>query len=96
MAVIDNLHYGYIVEIIKSANLTTACNWFSYFYSFTLLYLLVTTIMFVTGYQAATKKAKFVLYFWVSAVILSVATTVTFRNVCQEPLPRRSVLAYFR
>jgi hypothetical protein len=96
MAVIDNLHYGYILEIIKSANLTTACNWFSYFYSFTLLYLLATTIMFVTGYHAAQKKTWYIIYFWVSAVALSILTTVLFRNVCQEELPRRSVLAYFR
>jgi hypothetical protein len=96
MAVIDNLHYGYIMEIIKSANLNTACNWFSYFYSFTLLYLLITTIMFVMGYTKATKKGIYILYFWISAVALSVLTTVAFRNVCQTPLPSRDVLSYFR
>lgn len=96
MAVIDNLHYGYIMEIIKAANLETACNWFSYFYSFTLLYLLVTTVMFVIGYTKASKKGAYILYFWISAVILSIVTTVTFRNVCQQPLPSRDVLTYFR
>lgn len=90
------LHYGYLWEIITSASKETACNWFSYFYSFILLYLVITTIVFITGYSKASKKAAYILYFWISAIVLSGVATISFRLVCQQPLPRRDVLAYFQ
>lgn len=86
---------NYIHEGAKALDMRAACYWFSWVYSSTLIFLVGSAIFFIVGFEKAPKKINYIGWFWITAMIVSIVTTIGFRFLCQQELPKREVLAYF-
>ena len=86
---------NHIREGAKVLDMRSACYWFSWVYSSTLFFLVGSAIFFIVGFEKAPKKITYIGWFWLSAMALSVVTTLIFRFLCQQELPKRHVLDYF-
>jgi hypothetical protein len=82
-----------LLDIFKRGDIKTACNWFSYVYSFNMILLAISVVIFITKVFKGKHTIFTSVIYWCTIIGFSILTTIIFGITCHEPLPKSALLS---